>query len=161
MKVRLGWGHEQTTHTRSSQSNSAGHKSRPVTSCAIPLLLRQSGFNRTVGWGLAAFNQSAMDPRIRFKSSLRAQSAPRWSWSRLSKQINIYSANVTYLCIKLIKIFRQSLVDFLLEVGDEMVEFLDSHVAAFPTWQSCVKTKQTQFTMNNVLAFQLLNLLVV
>ena len=59
----------------------------------------------------------------------------------------IYSANVTYLCIKLIQLFRRSFVDCLLEVGDETVEFLDSRVAAFPTWQSCVKTKQTQLEL--------------
>jgi hypothetical protein len=40
----------------------------------------------------------------------------------------------TRLCIKLVEFLRRPLVDSLLEIGDDVVEFLDSCVAAFPTW---------------------------
>ena len=53
--------------------------------------------------------------------------------SLFSKQIHQCPRNFTCLCIKLAEFLRHPLINFLLEVGDEVVEFLDSSVAVFPT----------------------------
>ena len=77
------------------QSKWMGHKSSPVTSCSRPLFFRSSAWNKGDGGGVDWFIQFAKLLRMRFKSSLLASFAPRWSWNKKKKNIGWRETNAS------------------------------------------------------------------